>query len=271
MAKIVVIKGESAGNEWVLTKDKFKIGRGEDNDLSLADPAVSRKHALIKYKNGRYLLTNFGRNGTKINRELIKSKYLNNGDKIEIGSTAILYHEEPEEFQSNTFLKEASRKILWNKKSIFAYLSALVFLIILLFLLKFNKVNLISVSPPTKGNQEIEKSNNPESYFKLARRLYREKEIREENLFFAIQSWQKGLKLPGKSDIAETVVLELKIAEEELDKKIKDEMFRAYQSYHLGNLSTCKSHLERILKLIPDPSDRRYQSALAKLKDLRQK
>ncbi|OIN95851.1 hypothetical protein AUJ66_08130 [Candidatus Desantisbacteria bacterium CG1_02_38_46] len=261
MAKTVVTKGENTGKEWTLSKGKFKIGRGQDNDLLLVEPTVSRRHASIKYKNGKYLLINFSRNGTKINGELIKSRYLKDGDKIEIGSTTILYQEEPGGIQDGS-----------RKKLIFTFLFlAVIISAIFLVSFRFDKRGVVSLVPPMRGTYWTEKTDNPQNYFNLARRLYREREIKDENLFLAIQSWHKGLSLLEKSSRTETITLQLKKAEEELDRKIKNEMFKAYQSYHLGNLSSCRLHLERVLKLIPSPADRRYQTALAKLKVLNQK
>ena len=37
-------------------KDSFKMGRGHESDLRINDISVSRLHAIIKYKEGRFLL-----------------------------------------------------------------------------------------------------------------------------------------------------------------------------------------------------------------------
>ena len=268
MVKIVVINGENSGREFILTKGKFKIGRTQDKDLLLGETVVSRDHAEIKYKNGRYLLVNFGRNGTKVNGELVRSRYLEDGDEIEIGSTFIKYQGTLEQDESRK--KSASKE---NKKVILTFVVfGTIFLIIFsLFSFKMRRADVSSSSMKTEKFGVEGKINSPENYFKLARRLYREREIKEENLFLAIQFWQKGLSLMGKSDSSETIAVELKVATDELDRKIKDEMFGAYQAYYLGNLSSCKLRLERVLKLIPSSCDKRYQSALAKLKTLSQK
>lgn len=268
MAKIVVIKGGNAGREFTLTKVKFKIGRGKDNDLLLTEPAVSRNHAEIKYRNGKYFLTNFGRNGTKVDSELVKSVHLKDGDEIEIESTIIRYREEPKRSEN---CRETVRKKNRKLVLVSAFLGTIILISLFVFLLRERKVGVTRLKPKAYRNGVIEKTNNPGDCFKLARRLYREREIKEENLFLAIQSWQKGLEMLGTSSFPETVVAELKVATDELDRKIKDEMFGAYQSYHLDNLTDCRLHLERVLKLIPSPDDKRYQSALTKLKALNQK
>ena len=37
-------------------KEMFKMGRGHESDLRINDISVSRLHAMIKYKEGRFLL-----------------------------------------------------------------------------------------------------------------------------------------------------------------------------------------------------------------------
>ncbi len=49
-SRIVHIVKPSAG------KDVFKMGRGHESDLRINDISVSRLHAMIKYKDGKFLL-----------------------------------------------------------------------------------------------------------------------------------------------------------------------------------------------------------------------
>jgi pSer/pThr/pTyr-binding forkhead associated (FHA) protein len=49
------------------TKDTFKMGRGHESDLRINDISVSRCHALIKFKNGKFLLEdNLSKFGTLV-------------------------------------------------------------------------------------------------------------------------------------------------------------------------------------------------------------
>ncbi len=55
--------------------ESFTVGRGADNDLIMADFAISKHHALIKIKLGQYLVTDCGStNGTFVNDQRIKSQ-----------------------------------------------------------------------------------------------------------------------------------------------------------------------------------------------------
>ena len=49
------------------TKDTFKLGRGHESDLRIDDISVSRCHALIKFKNGKFSLEdNLSKFGTLV-------------------------------------------------------------------------------------------------------------------------------------------------------------------------------------------------------------
>jgi pSer/pThr/pTyr-binding forkhead associated (FHA) protein len=68
----------------------FAIGRGDDNDLVLLDPLVSRHHARLVPRNGRLVLTDLAsRNGTRVNGRAVRDAVLGAGDRIEMGSTLV--------------------------------------------------------------------------------------------------------------------------------------------------------------------------------------
>ena len=65
------------------------IGRGRDSDVLLTDPAVSRRHALIKDYYGNFKITDQGSAyGTYLNRKKVRGeRVLQNGDVITVGDT----------------------------------------------------------------------------------------------------------------------------------------------------------------------------------------
>lgn len=76
----------------------FGIGRGDDNELVLADALLSRHHARIVPRNGRLVLNDLAsRNGTRVNGRTVREAVLGAGDRIELGATVIdvLPPEEP--------------------------------------------------------------------------------------------------------------------------------------------------------------------------------
>jgi pSer/pThr/pTyr-binding forkhead associated (FHA) protein len=50
---------------------QISIGRGEENDVSLSDPHVSRAHATLVYDAGTWTLFSTGRHGTLVNDRLV--------------------------------------------------------------------------------------------------------------------------------------------------------------------------------------------------------
>ncbi|RME03048.1 MAG: FHA domain-containing protein [Planctomycetota bacterium] len=62
-----------------------RIGRSEDNDLTLPKRYISRRHALVSYVNGQYVIKDLGsKNPVLINSHPIQEHILQNGDIIEI-------------------------------------------------------------------------------------------------------------------------------------------------------------------------------------------
>ena len=48
-----------------------RIGRGDDNDVIVADPHVSRLHAQLTFRDGSWTLVSHGRHGTLIDDRLV--------------------------------------------------------------------------------------------------------------------------------------------------------------------------------------------------------
>jgi hypothetical protein len=84
-AKLV---GTSDEREFYLTPDRaVAIGRGSTrNEINLANPTVSRRHAQIFFEKGCYLLKAVDdRNGTFVNNVRVRQQALNDGDEIRFG------------------------------------------------------------------------------------------------------------------------------------------------------------------------------------------
>ncbi|HEX8917505.1 MAG TPA: FHA domain-containing protein, partial [Chloroflexota bacterium] len=57
-----------------------------DNDIVLDDKRVSRHHAEIQEKGGRWLLRDMGStNGTAVNGKIVKEAALKPGDQVSLG------------------------------------------------------------------------------------------------------------------------------------------------------------------------------------------
>jgi len=92
--KLVVIYGEHVGKEYRLGAKPVLIGRTDQCDIPINDSSVSREHASIESKDGRFLLRDLrSTNGTVVNGKSIDVAVLNHGDKIRIGRAVFKFLE----------------------------------------------------------------------------------------------------------------------------------------------------------------------------------
>ena len=77
------------GQEFPLTQVPVTVGRQPESTIVLADPQVSRQHAVISYQAGRYVVQDLGSaNGTFINeRRITAPQALREGDQLRMGNT----------------------------------------------------------------------------------------------------------------------------------------------------------------------------------------
>jgi pSer/pThr/pTyr-binding forkhead associated (FHA) protein len=83
--------------EFVLEKQEVVIGRAPSSDILLSkDKLTSRRHAVIHYENGVYILTDErSANGTFVNGQPLEEKTpytLRHGDRVGIGEYELLFH-----------------------------------------------------------------------------------------------------------------------------------------------------------------------------------
>lgn len=88
---LLVEKGNDEGREFVLQEGENGVGRGIDNDVILADVAVSRRHLRIIRQAGELILKDLGSgNGTQLNGKKVSTATLAEGDRIELGETTLV-------------------------------------------------------------------------------------------------------------------------------------------------------------------------------------
>jgi hypothetical protein len=79
-----------------LLQASVSIGRALDNDVIIEDPRVSRHHAQLRRRYGRYVLYDLGSSsGTQINGYPIEECVLHAGDVISFAGVQIIYSEDP--------------------------------------------------------------------------------------------------------------------------------------------------------------------------------
>ncbi|NNE97664.1 MAG: FHA domain-containing protein, partial [Pyrinomonadaceae bacterium] len=87
----------------LVESEDFFLGRHSENDLTVANPKLSRTHAKIERYDDVYLLSDFdSSNGTKLNDfEVTEPTKLAHGDIIDLGGGLVIevefFSDEPEQ------------------------------------------------------------------------------------------------------------------------------------------------------------------------------
>ena len=73
-------------------KGKSRIGRGEESEIVLLDPSVSRAHAVVEVTAGVAVVRDLGStNGTFVNGRRVASESLHDGDELRLGNTRMKF------------------------------------------------------------------------------------------------------------------------------------------------------------------------------------
>jgi sigma-B regulation protein RsbU (phosphoserine phosphatase) len=88
---LVLVQGNEQKNI-VLNRTPFSVGRKVDKDLVIADPRVSRDHALIVLEaEGFFLVDQGSKHGTYVNGERVQRQRLERNDRLEFGARDSTY------------------------------------------------------------------------------------------------------------------------------------------------------------------------------------
>ena len=115
MPSLTIVNGDHAGKHFVLAMRPLSIGRDPSRDIQLVDPKVSRKHAIIRPEDSRYVIRlTKSLNGLKLNDgEVQEEAALSDGDRILLGDTELLFTESdtPDLTNAVHHRKVADRKV----------------------------------------------------------------------------------------------------------------------------------------------------------------
>jgi pSer/pThr/pTyr-binding forkhead associated (FHA) protein len=93
-ALLVVKRGPNAGSNFLIDKDVTTAGRHPESDIFLDDVTVSRRHAEIRRRDGRFFVVDKGSlNGTYVNRERVDETELATNDELQIGKFKLVFFE----------------------------------------------------------------------------------------------------------------------------------------------------------------------------------
>jgi hypothetical protein len=94
-ASVRVLRGWQEGREYALARPDNLLGRDEHADVALfRDPAVEKRHAVIRRDGPRYVFENQGAppERTRVNGEPVPAtRTLHDGDRIELGGVALRF------------------------------------------------------------------------------------------------------------------------------------------------------------------------------------
>jgi signal transduction histidine kinase len=89
---LFVIQGRDQGTKYEIEEGMTGLGRDSSNPVQLHDTEVSRRHAEIRRQGSVLTLSDLGSsNGTYVNGRRVSSHELVSGDRVQIGSTLMLF------------------------------------------------------------------------------------------------------------------------------------------------------------------------------------
>jgi hypothetical protein len=96
-----LITQDEKAKSYPVTSATWRIGRSMDNELTIPDNSISRRHAEIQREsNGQFVVYDRGStNGVYVNNHKVTRHLLHEGDIIEIGDIFLRFTQHPEDFQ----------------------------------------------------------------------------------------------------------------------------------------------------------------------------
>jgi pSer/pThr/pTyr-binding forkhead associated (FHA) protein len=89
---LVVRSGGGRAGEMFTLDGETTIGRSPDCGIFLDDVTVSRKHAVLREREGGFFIEDQGSlNGTFVNRKRVESAQLDDGDELQIGKYRLTF------------------------------------------------------------------------------------------------------------------------------------------------------------------------------------
>lgn len=101
---LVALEGVDAGENILVTRLPFLVGRGKRATMRITNDTVSRRHAQIRLSADSRLevLDGGSINGTFVNGERVEAALLDDGDQIRFGSVRYQLHVEERGLASHT-------------------------------------------------------------------------------------------------------------------------------------------------------------------------
>lgn len=83
-ASLVILSGDARGLEYRLDQPHTALGRGPGVDLALDDPKLRRRHAVVEFRSGAFILRDY---------EADSGLELKDGDRFRLGGLELGFSE----------------------------------------------------------------------------------------------------------------------------------------------------------------------------------
>lgn len=98
VARLRVLKGPDQGLTIVLTQSTAILGRGDDVDVGMSDPKVSRKHVQMQYTTQGWKVTDLGSsNGILYQGHYVREAMIQSGEHFTLGETLLEFYQGSEQ------------------------------------------------------------------------------------------------------------------------------------------------------------------------------
>ncbi len=95
MASLFVIQGAEQSKRFEFSFSPVALGRDSSNTVRLIDTEISRRHAELRRDRDGYRIVDLGsQNGTFVNGKAVDQLALKSGDRVQLGSTVLVFHDE---------------------------------------------------------------------------------------------------------------------------------------------------------------------------------
>lgn len=303
--RLIGMTGKLKGRVFFLIGKRIVIGRGDQSDIQIIDPNVSRSHAELILTENAYTISDLGTdNGIVVGDQKIKQKRLFNNDKIVIGQVVFKYNEfknlpikiapentQPESFEGlnqklNQLKAEAKDKLLKNQKNKIApnkknlFIISLVSIIAIFFLFNDDPPKIIEKKKVANNfsdlNEEfsnlIPKKNtedDPESKKQLNSLIHAgRREFSEGNYFRAMEDFRLALLIsPHHGHVS----YYLSKSKQRLDEEIEKNFIKGKQEIDSKKFQSSIVSFCSVIQLLQNyPNDERYKNAILKLNGIEQ-
>lgn len=85
-AALVILSGEARGLEYCLDQPRTALGRGPGVDLALDDASLRRRHAVVEFRSGAFVLCDFDGDASGA-----RALELKDGDRFRLGDLELAF------------------------------------------------------------------------------------------------------------------------------------------------------------------------------------